>query len=62
MEASDSTSAPGRLKEVAFYILCLGFTAFGGQAAHIAIMQDDLVKRRKWLDEQQFLDCLASPT
>jgi len=39
--------------------LRLGFTSFGGPAAHIAIMQNELVQRRKWLDDQKFLDLLG---
>lgn len=45
--------------EVFWLFLRLGFTSFGGPAAHIAIMQNELVRRRKWLDEQQFLDLLG---
>jgi chromate transporter len=45
-----------RLTEVAAYFLRLGFTAFGGPAAHVAMMHDEVVVRRKWLDEQQFID------
>lgn len=48
------------LGEVARFFLRLGFTAFGGPAAHIALMHDELVKRRKWLDEQRFLDLLGA--
>lgn len=51
---------PGRLAEVAGYFLRLGITAFGGPAAHIAMMHDEVVKRRKWLDEQRFLDLLGA--
>ena len=40
--------------------LRLGLTAFGGPAAHIAIMHDEVVKRRKWIDEQAFLDLLGA--
>lgn len=40
--------------------LKLGFTAFGGPAAHIGMMHDEVVKRRKWLDEQEFLDLLGA--
>ena len=47
------------LAEVAKYFLKLGFTAFGGPAAHIAMMHDEVVERRKWLDDQQFLDLLG---
>jgi chromate transporter len=38
----------------------LGTTAFGGPAAHIALMHDEVVKRRKWIDEQRFLDLLGA--
>ena len=37
------------LAEVAALFLKLGFTAFGGPAAHIALMHDEVVVRRKWL-------------
>jgi chromate transport protein ChrA len=42
-------SIPQRLTEVALLFLKQGFTAFGGAAAHIAMMHDETVKRRKWL-------------
>jgi hypothetical protein len=48
------------LAEVAALFLRLGFTAFGGPAAHIAIMHDEIVKRRKWLSDEQFLDLLGA--
>jgi len=40
--------------------LRIGITAFGGPAAHIAMMHDEVVKRRKWLDDQRFLDLLGA--
>jgi chromate transporter len=49
-----------RLKEVAALFLKLGLTAFGGPAAHVAIMHDEVVKRRKWLSDQEFLDLLGA--
>jgi len=49
-----------RLKEVAALFLKLGFTAFGGPAAHIALFHDETVKRRKWLDDGQFLDLIGA--
>ena len=49
-----------RLIEVAALFLKLGFTAFGGPAAHIAMFRDEVVKRRKWVDDQHFLDLLGA--
>lgn len=51
---------PTHLKEVAFLFLRLGATAFGGPAAHIAMMHDETVKRRKWLSDQEFLDLVGA--
>jgi chromate transporter len=45
-----------RLRELAMLFLRLGTTAFGGPAAHIAMMHDEVVTRRKWLTDQEFLD------
>jgi chromate transporter len=48
------------LGELALFFLRLGVTAFGGPAAHIAIMEDELVRRRKWLSREKFLDLLGA--
>ena len=40
--------------------LRLGATAFGGPAVHIAMMREEVVRRRRWLSEQQFLDLLGA--
>ncbi len=50
----------GSLKELALFFLRLGTTAFGGPAAHVAIMEDELVRRRKWLSREKFLDLLGA--
>lgn len=48
------------LGEVIRLFLRLGFTAFGGPAAHIAMMHDEVVVRRRWLEEQHFLDLVGA--
>lgn len=48
------------LKEVAKLFLRLGLTAFGGPAAHIAMMQREIVDKRKWMTEQHFLDLIGA--
>ena len=45
-----------RLAEIAGAFLRLGFIAFGGAAAHIALMEDEFVRRRKWLSREEFVD------
>ena len=46
--------------EVTALFLKLGFTAFGGPAAHIGLMHNETVIRRKWLNEQEFLDLVGA--
>ena len=58
--ALSETSGATPLKELALFFLRLGTTAFGGPAAHIAIMEDELVRRRKWLSREKFLDLLGA--
>ena len=48
------------LSHVALLFLRLGLTAFGGPAAHIAMMEDEVVRRRRWLTRQRFLDLLGA--
>jgi chromate transporter len=48
------------LRELAGFFLQLGTTAFGGPAAHIAMMEDELVRRRRWLSREKFLDLLGA--
>lgn len=49
-----------RLSELAWLFLRLGATAFGGPAAHIAMMEHDVVRRRGWLTRAQFLDYVGA--
>ena len=50
----------GSLGELAGLFLRLGITAFGGPAAHIGMMRDEVVERRRWLTDAEFLDLLAA--
>jgi chromate transporter len=58
--AASSGAQRGSLTELALFFLRLGTTAFGGPAAHIAMMEDELVRRRKWLSREKFLDLLGA--
>ncbi|RFC55529.1 chromate efflux transporter [Brumimicrobium aurantiacum] len=49
-----------KLKEVAKLFFKLGSIAFGGPAAHIAMMEDEVVKKRKWISQQHFLDMIGA--
>jgi chromate transporter len=48
-----------RLTQVAKLFLKLGITGFGGPVAHIAMIEDEVVKRRQWLTQEHFLDLLG---
>lgn len=48
-----------RLRELAQVFLRLGAIAFGGPAAHIAMMDDEVVKRRRWLSREDLLDLIG---
>jgi chromate transporter len=58
--AASGGAERGSLTELALFFLRLGTTAFGGPAAHIAMMEDELVRRRKWLSREKFLDLLGA--
>ncbi len=55
-----SAPASTALRELALLFLRLGTTAFGGPAAHIAMMEVEVVRRRGWLTHEQFLDLLGA--
>ena len=48
------------LRSLAWLFLKLGTIAFGGPAAHIAMMEEEVVRRREWMTRQQFLDLLGA--
>lgn len=49
-----------KLKEIAFLFFKLGSIAFGEPAAHIAVMEDEVVHKRKWMIQEHFLDLMAA--
>jgi chromate transporter len=49
-----------RLSDLALLFAKLGTTAFGGPAAHIALLEDEVVRRRRWLTRDEFLDYLGA--
>jgi chromate transporter len=57
---SISAAGSASLKELARLFLRLGTTAFGGPAAHIAMMEDEVVRRRGWLSREAFLDLVGA--
>lgn len=59
-ERSNRTDGPGNLGEIGRLFLRLGIIGFGGPAAHIALMRDEVVRRRGWLDDSEFLDLVGA--
>ena len=59
-ETPEAPAERGPLGEVARLFLLLGTTAFGGPAAHIAMMRDQVVTRRRWITDAAFLDLLGA--
>jgi chromate transporter len=53
-------STTGRLGELARLFLKLGCVAFGGPAAHIAMYEDEVVRRRGWMSAEHFLDLVGA--
>ncbi len=64
MTGDSTTPAPrpplAAVREVAALFLRLGATAFGGPAAHVALMRDEVVARRGWLTGPRFLDLVSA--
>jgi chromate transporter len=58
---TESTEIRGAsLREIALVFLKLGTIAFGGPAAHLAMMEEEFVRRRRWITHAEFLDRLAT--
>jgi chromate transporter len=57
---NDEGQYRGRISELALAFLRLGVTAFGGPAAHVALMEEEFVRRRRWLSHERFLDLLGA--
>jgi chromate transporter len=55
-----SPNKANRLKELAGIFLKLGLIGFGGPAAHIAMMEEEIVRRRKWITREYFLDLVGA--
>jgi chromate transporter len=53
---AEQVPKPRLLRELAILYVRLGTTAFGGPAAHVAMMEEEVVRRRGWLTHEQFLD------
>lgn len=49
-----------RLKEIIQVFFKLGILAFGGPAAHIAMMEDEIIEKRKWITRQKFMDLIGT--
>lgn len=49
-----------KLREVALVFFKLGCFAFGGPAAHIAMMEDEIIEKRRWMTRDQFLDLIGT--
>jgi chromate transporter len=60
MKSATDKGEKGRLAEVARQFLRLGLIAYGGPAAHVAMMEEEFVRRRGWVTRERFLDLLGA--
>jgi chromate transporter len=59
-DAGAERASARRLREVGALFLKLGCISFGGPAAHIALMEEEVVTRRRWMSRQHFLDLVGA--
>jgi len=59
-ETPERRESQTSLKQLAFLFFKLGVISFGGPAAHVAMMEDEVVRRRRWLSHGEFLDLLGA--
>jgi chromate transporter len=59
-ESTGTRNSRRSLAEVAKQFLRLGFIAYGGPAAHVAMMEEEFVRRRSWMSRERFLDLLGA--
>src|SRR3990170_126818 len=59
MSIADNSDTDARMRELLGLFLKLGCFGFGGPNAHIAIMEDEAVRKRRWLSREHFVDALA---
>ena len=59
-DAAEGPSRARSLAELAALFLRLGTTAFGGPAVHVALFEDEVVHRRRWLSRERFVDMLGA--
>jgi len=52
--------SPSDIREVARLFLKLGFIGFGGPAVHIAMMEEEVVRKRRWFSQEHFLDLVGA--
>jgi chromate transporter len=57
---SSPSSLFARLRELSALFLKLGCISFGGPAAHIALIEGEIVRKRRWVTQQQFLDMVGA--
>jgi len=59
-QSANAPSRASRLRDIGAVFLKLGTMAFGGPAAHVAMMEDEVVRKRGWLSRDEFVDYLGA--